>query len=166
MQDGVRIVLTRWSPMTAVGVLVATGVLVAGPLWALIDVDGTGERVFLVLLSAVFAIPLLWALWRTPKAMRGMGIAVDHEGVHEFDGGRTDTVLWSDVERVGFGAYSGSYRGLRTKSLPGFEVYRKGRSEAVIRCTLSPHGSHAADLEQAVRRFHPELWAGPFTHDR
>jgi hypothetical protein len=36
--------------------------------------------------------------------MRGTGIAVDSTGLHEFDGGRSETVPWSDVDRVGFGA--------------------------------------------------------------
>jgi hypothetical protein len=71
--------------------------------------------------------------------MRGTGIAVDSTGLHEFDGGRSETVPWSDFDRVGFGARTREYhRGLKTRSLPAFEVYRKGQQQAAIRCTLSP----------------------------
>ena len=166
MEEGVRIVLTRWGPATAAVALLVTGALAAGPLWAFVDADTTGERAFLGVVSLAFGLPFLWALWRTPRAMRGMGIAVDSTGLYEFDGGRIETVPWSDVDRVGFGAYSRNHRGLKTRSLPAFEVYRKAQQQPVIRCTLSPYGDAAPRLERAVRQYHPELWAGPFTHDR
>jgi hypothetical protein len=166
MTSGQRIVLTRWSPVTAAVTIVITVVLAAGPLIALRTAETVGERVFLSVLGVVFGAPLLWALWRTPKALRGMGILVDDTGIHEFDGKRTDTVAWSDIARVGFGSYSRTYRGLRTKSMPGLEVYRKGDDEPAFRCTVSPYGKDAELIEQAVRRFHPELWSGPFVHER
>lgn len=165
-QAGERIVLTRWSPVTAAVVLLVTGIFAAGPILALLNADTAGERVFLVMLSFTFGAPFLWSVWRAPKAVRGMGITVDCTGIHEFDGGNADTVAWSDIERVGFGAYSRPYRGIKTRSTPAFEVYRRGRQEPEIRCTLSPYGGDAERIEQAVRRFHPDLWAGPFLHER
>ena len=158
--------LTRWSAGTAAVALLVTGVLAAGPVWAFATADRTAERIFLGLVSVVFGAPFLWTLWRTPKAVRGMGISVDDRGIHEFDGGIVATVEWPDIDRVGFGSYSRRYRGLKSQSLPAFEVYRKGQQEPVIRCTLSPFDDNAARLEEAVRRRRPDVWAGPFTHER
>jgi hypothetical protein len=164
---GVRIVLTRWSPLMALGVLVVTAVLAAGPLLALRSGDHTTlERAFLVALALVFAAPFVWTLWRIPKTLRGMGILVDDIGIHQFDGRQTDTIAWADIAKVGFGSYSRTYRGIKTKTMPGLEIYRKGDDEPSVRCTISPYGKDAELVEAAVRRIHPELWAGPFLHER
>lgn len=157
--------LTRWNPATAAVALLFTGVLAVGPVLALLDADGRGEMVFLGLLCAVFGFPFLWTLWRVPKALRGMGIEIDADGIHQFDGRRVETIRWADVEKVGFGAYSRSYRGLPTRSMSGFEIYRKGDVDP-MRWTVSPYGEAAVRIEQAVRRFRPDLWTGPFTHQR
>ncbi|HEX2287085.1 MAG TPA: hypothetical protein VHI10_20060 [Mycobacterium sp.] len=161
-----RIVLTRWSPAMAFGVLVVTGVLAAGPLWVLLNDSHTlVERIVMGVFSVLFAIPFLWTLWRIPKTVRGMGVAVDHKGIHPFDGKRTDTIAWSEIARVGFGSYSRAYRGIKTKTMPALEVYRTGDDEPALRYTISPYGKDAERIEAAVRRFHPERWAGPFTHE-
>jgi hypothetical protein len=113
----------------------------------------------------LFTIPFLWTLWRIPKTLRGMGILVDDAGIHQFDGKHTDTIGWSEITKVGFGSYSRTYRGIKTKTMPGLEIYRKGDDEPSFRCAVSPYGTDAVLIEQAVRRIHPELWDGPFTHD-
>ena len=163
---GARIVLTRWNAATAAVALLLTAVLAAGPLLALLTAHSTGDRILLGIVTAVFGAPFLWTLWRIPKAMRGMGIAIDDVGISEFDGGNVATVPWSEVERVGFGSRSRRYRGLKTTSPAAFEVYRQGESEAAIRCSVSPFGDHAERLEEGVRRFRPDVWAGPFIHER
>lgn len=133
--------LTRWGPGTALGVVVVTAVLAAGPLLGLRNADSTVEKVFLGVLSAFFAAPLVWTLWRLPTVMRGMGVDIDEVGVHPFDGRRTETIAWQDITRVTFG--------------PGFEVYRRGADEPAFRCTLAPMSGHAQRLEEAVRRYRP-----------
>jgi hypothetical protein len=164
---GVRIVLTRWSPLMALGVLVVTAILAAGPLLTLLSGTGTRvEQIFMGILTAVFAVPFLWTLWRIPKTLRGMGIAIDEAGIHPFDGKTTDTIPWSDIAAVGFGSYSRNYRGLKTKTFPGLEVYLEGVDEPSFRYTVSPYGQHAEDIERAVRQYRPEVWAGPFVHER
>jgi hypothetical protein len=162
---GERIVLTKWSPLMALGVLLTTGVLAAGPVLALRDAETVPERVVLGVLTAVFALPLLWSMWRIPNTLRGMGIAFDHKGIHSFDGWRTQTFLWSDIARVGLGSYSRTYRGMKTKCTPAFEIYVNGADEPTFRHALSPYSEDAARLEDVVRRFHPELWGGPFLHE-
>lgn len=161
---GERIVLTKWSPLMALGVVVAAGVFAAGPVFALRDAETLAERVAAGLLAAVFALPLLWVLWRTPNALRGMGIAFSHVGIQSFDGWRTQMYPWPEIARVGLGSYSRTYRGMKTKSTPAFEIYIINSSEPAFRHALSPYTEDAARLEDAVRRFHPELWGGPFTH--
>jgi hypothetical protein len=163
---GVRIVLTRWSPLMALGVLAVTAVLAVGPLLALLDADTLTERIVMAVLTAIFAIPFVWTLWRIPKAVRGMGITIDEIGIHPFDGKTTDTIAWSEIAAVGFGSHSRAYRGIKTKTMPGLEIYVKGDDEPSFRYSISPYGNNAERIEQAVRRFHPEVWAGPFTHER
>src|SRR3569623_1434092 len=107
----VRIVLTRWSPLVALGVLAVTTLFASGPLLALVSADSVVERIFLGLVGVLFAAPLGWALWRTPKMLRGMGFDVDAAGIHPFDGGRGDFIAWTEIDKVGFGASSRRYRG-------------------------------------------------------
>ncbi|MCV7243207.1 hypothetical protein H7J83_10685 [Mycobacterium mantenii] len=54
---------------------------------------------------------------------------------------------------------------MKTKSAPAFEIYLAGTDEPVFRHALSPYTEDAARLQDAVRRFHPELWGGPFLHE-
>jgi hypothetical protein len=136
-----RIVLTRWGPGTALGVVVVTAVLAAGPLLGLRNADSTAEKVFLGVLSAVFAAPLVWTLWRLPAVMRGMGVDIDEVGVHPFDGRRTETIAWQDITRVTFS--------------PDFEVYRRGADDPAFRCALSSMNGNGHRLEEAVRRYRP-----------
>ncbi|HJT94200.1 MAG TPA: hypothetical protein VJ777_20075 [Mycobacterium sp.] len=165
---GERIVLTRWSPLMALGVLAVTAVLAAGPLFTLLSGAGTrGEQIFMAILAAIFAIPLLWTLWRLPKVLRGMGIAVDETGIHPFDGKASETITWSQIAAIGFGSHARTYRGLKTKTMAGLEIYVKGANAAdCLRYTVSPYGKDAELIERAVKRFHPELWGGPFLHER
>lgn len=164
---GERIVLTRWSPLMALGVLAVTAVLAVGPLFALLDADTRTERIVMAMFTGVFAIPFLWTLWRIPKTLRGMGITIDETGVHPFDGKATDTIAWSEIAAIGFGSYARTYRGLKTKTMAGLEIYVKVADPPdCVRHTVSPYGKDAERIEQAVKRFHPELWGGPFLHER
>lgn len=149
----------------ALGVLVTTGVFAAGPVFALRDADTLPDRIGFGLLTVVFALPLLWALWRIPHTLRGTGIAVDHKVIHSFDGWRTETFAWSDIACVGLGSHSRTYRGMKTKSTPAFEIYIKGAGEPAFRHVLSPYTEDGARLQDAIRRIHPELWGGPFVHE-
>jgi hypothetical protein len=161
-----RIVLTRWSPLMALCVLVITGTLAVGPLLSLLNAHTVTDRVTMGLLTAVFSAPFLWTLRRIPKTLRGMGIAVDHNGIHSFDGNDTATYAWSDIARIGFGSYARTYRGIKTKTMPALEIYLKGAETPAHRVTISPYGQYAKRIEEAVVRFHPELWGGPFLHER
>lgn len=149
----------------ALGVLLVTAVFASGPLLALRTAETPLERIVLGLLGVLFAIPFGWALWRTPRVVRGMGLDIDAAGIHPFDGGRTDSIPWVEIDRVGFGAYSRRYRGIKTRTMSAFEIYRIGDDEPAQRFTVSPYGSDAERIENAVRRFRPQVWAGPFTHE-
>jgi len=185
-----RIVLTRWSPWMAFGVLAVTAALAAGPLITLLSGTTTRvEQAVMGVLTVVFAIPFLWTAWRVPKTLRGMGIAIDDEGIHPFDGRRGDTIEWSEIAAVGFGSYEGTYRGIKTKTLSALEIYltqpdfaagrrrirgdwhrvdpaAAGYSSGCFRYNVSPYGDDAARVENAVRRYRPQLWSGPFVHER
>lgn len=187
---GERIVLTRWSPLMALGVLAVTATLAVAPLLTLMSGTGTRvEQAFMGVLTAIFAIPFVWTLWRVPKTLRGMGIVIDQEGIHPFDGKRTDTIAWSEIAAVGFGAYPGTFRGVETRTLSALEIYlnhedydaghrrirgdwhavappAKGYSSGCFRYTVTPYGNDAVLVEKAVRRYRPQLWSGPFVHQK
>ena len=178
-----RIVLTKWSPLLAIGVLFVAASLWVVPLLGLILVPRSRtEAITYGVLTAVMAIPFLWVVWRIPATVRGMGIAIDDIGIHPFDGKRTDTIAWPEIAGIGFGSYAG-------KSVQGLEIYltqadhaaghprlrgnwqrveppAAGYSTGCYRYTVSPHGRDAERIERAVRRFHPERWSGPFVHER
>jgi hypothetical protein len=185
-----RIVLTRWSPLMALAVLAVTATLAVGPLLTLLSGTGTRvEQALMGVLTAFFAIPFLWTLWRVPKTLRGMGIVIDDEGIHPFDGRRADTIAWSEIAAVGFGSYSGTYRGMQTRTLSALEIYlthedyaagrrrirgdwhqvkppAKGYSSGCFRYTVTPYGNDADRVEKAVCRYRPQLWSGPFVHQK
>ena len=188
--SGERIVLTKWSPLLAAGVLFVAASLWVVPLLGLILVPRSRtEAITFGVLTAVMAIPFLWVVWRIPATVRGMGIAVDDIGIHPFNGNRTDTIAWPEIAGVGFGSYAGSNRGMTTKSRQGLEIYlthadhaarhsrlrgdwqsvdppAAGYSAGCFRYTVSPFGKDAERLERAVRRYRPGLWSGPFLHGR
>ncbi|MBO0680935.1 hypothetical protein JRC04_25995 [Mycolicibacterium sp. S2-37] len=180
--------LTRWTPALAVVMLSVTAMLWVWPLLDAVCGDyNRGERIFLGVVAAVLAIPFLWVCWRVPKVTRGMGVEIDAEGIHPFDGKRTATIAWHEIAAVGFGAYVGRHRGGTTRRLSGLEVYlmdtayasnhpalkgdwqpvpppERGLSAGCYRFTVPPYGPAAARVEQAVRRYRPAAWRGPFTH--
>jgi hypothetical protein len=183
-----RIVLTRWTPGLALFLVGVTASLWVIPLVnALRGAHGRGEQVALFAASAVLAIPFLMVCLRAPKVLRGMGVEFDGEGVHPFDGRRTDTIGWHEIAAVGFGSHLGSHRGGTTRRLTGLEIYlvdeaylrdhprlagdwhvlappAPGLSAGCFRFTVPPYGPAAVRVEQAVRRFRPQAWQGPFTH--
>ncbi|BBY19409.1 hypothetical protein [Mycolicibacterium litorale] len=185
-----RIVLTKWTPGLAVFMVAVTALLWLFPLISAFRGGyNRGEQVMLAVVSALLAVPFLWVCWRVPKVLRGMGIEVDTEGIHPFDGKRVDTIAWHEIAAVGFGAYAGTHRGGTTRRLAGLEVYLMdtarihghprlsgdwqevappavGLSAGCYRFTVSPYGPAAARVEQAVRRFRPQVWRGPFLHHR
>ncbi|MBB2774414.1 UNVERIFIED_ORG: hypothetical protein GGE11_005369 [Mycolicibacterium obuense] len=189
MTSGDRIVLTRWTPGLALSMVVFTALLWVVPLVEAFRAgDDRGERISFGVASALLAIPFLWVCLRIPKTLRGMGIEVDEDGVHPFDGARTDTIAWHEIAAVGFGARIGTFRRASTRRLTGLEIYltdaahasrhprlehdwqdlappARGLSAGCYRFTVSPYGAAAQQVERAVRRFRPHLWRGPFVHE-
>ncbi|MGW0159679.1 hypothetical protein ACWDUN_10200 [Mycobacterium sp. NPDC003323] len=185
-----RIVLVKWGPGLAVGALVATAALWLVPLGYLLAGSYTGTDLVLRCLGiAVLAVPFGWVAWRVPKTLRGMGLIVDAAGIHPFDGGVVDTIGWHEIAAVGFGSYTGTYRGMQTKTMAGLEIYladsarvadhprlrndwqavaapTPGLSDGCFRYTVSPYGDAGARIEAAVRRHRPQQWMGPFLHAR
>jgi hypothetical protein len=43
-------------------------------------------------------------------------------GIHPFDGKRADAITWSEIAGFGFGSYSRTHRGLKTKTVPALEI--------------------------------------------
>jgi len=188
--SGERIVLTKWNPPLAVLMLSLTAMLWVAPLvGAVYGEYHRGESIVLAVISAVLAVPFLWVCWRVPKMLRGMGVEIDADGIHPFDGRRTGSIAWHEIAAVGFGEYLGRFRGTTTRRLSGLEVYltdagytaghpgvrgdwhevappEPGLSAGCYRFTVSPYGDAAQRVEQAVRRFRPQVWRGPFTHQR
>lgn len=180
--------LTRWSPALALFMSVITALPWVIPLAEAVRGDRTdGERIVLGVMAAVLAFPFLWVCWRVPKVLRGMGIEIDAEGIHPFDGMRTGTIPWHQIAAVGFGGYVGRYRGGTTRRLSAFEVYltdvtlrashpgmdgdwhsvappESGLSAGCFRFTVSPYGQAAERIERAVARHRPQAWRGPFSH--
>ncbi|WP_304119163.1 hypothetical protein [Mycolicibacterium bacteremicum] len=189
MSDAERIILVRWSPALAVGVLAAAATLWLVPLGHLLAGSYAGADLMLRWLGvAVLAVPFGWVAWRVPKTVRGMGLTIDSAGIHPFDGRTVDTIGWHEIAGVGFGSYIGSYRGLQTRTMAGLEIYltdtaqaanhprlgndwqrvgspAPGLSAGCFRFTVSPYGDAGARIEAAVRRHRPHLWLGPFAHD-
>ncbi|MCF6387473.1 hypothetical protein L2K20_10845 [Mycobacterium sp. MBM] len=184
-----RIVLVRWSPALAAGMLAASAAFWVVPLGYLLTGSYRGADLALRWLGvAVLAVPFLWVAWRVPKTLRGMGLAVDAIGIHPFDGATVDTIAWHEIAAVGFGSYARTYRGLQTKTMSGLEIYltdatlaaghprlrgdwhelpapAPGLSAGCYRFTVSPYGDAGARVQAAVRRHHPQRWLGPFLHD-
>lgn len=179
--------LVKWSPALAAGVLGFTALLWLVPLAAVLGSDEPSTGGWIA--AAVLALPFAWVCWRAPKALRGMGIEFDAEGIHPFDGWRTGTIAWPDVAAVGFGSYASRHRRLPRATVAALEVYltatatadahprlrndwqpvappAPGLSAGCFRYTVSPYGAHAAAVERAVRRFRPGAWSGPFEHVR
>ncbi len=178
--------------MGAVGLLAAMAFLVACPLWPLLSDTGTRiEQVLTVVLrTPPLAVAFGWMLWRITKSLPGMGVTVDHNGISPFDGRRTDTINWSEIAGIGFGSYPHAEGGLNTRALPGLEIYfRKtddaathprlhgdwqvveapvdGFSARCFRYIVSPSaGKRPSASRRRCAGFHPELWAGPFVHER
>jgi hypothetical protein len=140
-------------------------------------------------LAALLALPFLVVVRRVPAMLRGMGVEVDGEGVRPFDGRRSTLVQWSDIAGVGFGSDVVYRYGTKRPSVPAFEVYLRHADDAArfpglrsdwrtarapaedlsagcFSYRLSGSGTTAERLEAAVRRHRPELWRGPFVHDR
>lgn len=184
-----RIVLVRWSPALAAGVLAVTAVFWVVPLGYLLTGSYGGADLVLRWLGVgVLAVPFLWVARRVPKTVRGMGLAVDANGIHPFDGATVDSIGWHEIAAVGFGSYARTYRGLQTKTMSGLEIYLTdaalaadhprlrgdwqeltapgpGLSAGCFRFTVSPYGDAGARVQSAVRRHRPQLWMGPFVHD-
>lgn len=187
MTDTERIVLVKWSPALAAGVLAVTALFWLVPLGYLIAGSYTGSELLLRWVGvAVLAVPFLWVAWRVPKTVRGMGLTVDAAGIHPFDGGVVATIGWHEIAGIGFGSYTGRYRGLVTTSMAGLEIYLSpgatadqrlrgdwqpvgapapGLSDGCYRYTVSPYGDAGARIEAAVRRHRPQVWLGPVLHD-
>lgn len=184
-----RVAIARWSVPIAVGLVVVTGVIVAGWIVALLGASGTKERVTLGVLTALFALPFLLVVRRVPRMLVGMGVEVDAEGLRPFDGRRSTLIPWSDVAGVGFGFDMVSRHGIRRPSAAAFEIYLRHADDAArypgLRSDWRPAAAPADDLsagcftyrlaaasdssadqlEAAVRQYRPDLWTGPFTHD-
>jgi hypothetical protein len=182
-----RVVLVRWTPALASGVLGFTALLWLVPLIQVLRSDEPSMGGWIA--TAVLAVPFAWVCWRAPKALRGMGIEVDDEGIHPFDGRRTGTIAWRDVAAVGFGSNASRHRRLPRATVAALEVYLTGTATAdehprlrhdwqsvdppapglsagCFRYTVSPYGAQAGAVERAVRRFRPGAWSGPFEHVR
>lgn len=183
-----RIVVVRWTPALAAGILAVTATLWMVPLAYLLGGSYRGTDLALRWAGvAVLAVPFLWVAWRVPKTVRGMGLTVDAAGIHPFDGGTTDTIGWHEIAAVGFGSYAGTYRGLQTTTIAGLEIYltdatdaarhprlrgdwqeipapAPGLSAGCFRYTVSPYSDAGARVEAAVRRHRLQLWLGPFLH--
>ncbi|CDQ45147.1 MULTISPECIES: hypothetical protein [Mycolicibacterium] len=188
MNDAERIILVRWSPALAMGVLAGTAVLWVVPLSYLLSGSYAGAELVLRWLGvAALAVPFGWVAWRAPKAVRGMGLMIDAAGIHPFDGRTVETIGWHEIAGVGFGSYTGNYRGLQTRTMAALEIYltdaekttghprlrndwqqvatpAPGLSAGCFRFTVSPYGDAGARIESAVRRHRAHLWVGPFTH--
>ncbi|TFV60086.1 hypothetical protein E4P42_05790 [Mycobacterium sp. PS03-16] len=180
--------LTKWNVPVAVLMLSVTAMLWVFPaLEAGFGDYRRGEQIVLGVIAAVLAVPFLWVCRRLPKVLRGMGVEIDAEGIHPFDGARTGTIGWHEIGAVGFGQYLGRYRGGVTRRLSGLEIYlmdagytadhpglrgdwqevpapQPGLSAGCYRFTVSPYGDAARRVERAVQRFRPHVWRGPFTH--
>lgn len=178
----------RWSAALAAGVLAVTAVFWVVPLAYLLLGSYRGADLVLRWLGvAVLAVPFLWVVVRVPKTLRGMGLTVDAAGIHPFDGTRVDTIGWQEIAGVGFGSYARTYRGLRTRTMAGLEIYlidtaqanghprlrddwqevrapAPGLSAGCFRYPVSPYGDAGARVEAAVRRHRPQLWIGPVLH--
>jgi len=173
----------------AIGLVVATGVIFAGGLVAFLGASGVKERVTLGVVAAVLAVPFLLVARRVPSMLRGMGIEVDGEGVRPFDGRRSTLVPWTDIAGVGFGSDMVHRYGTKRPSAPAFEIYLRHAGEAdrfpglrsdwrpvqapaeelsagCFSYRLAASGPVGEQLEAAVRRHQPDLWRGPFVHDR
>lgn len=180
--------LTRWTPALALVMLAITAMLWVWPLLDAVRGDhNRGERIFLAAVATALAVPFLWVCWRVPKVLRGMGVEIDAEGIHPFDGKRTATIAWHEIAAVGFGAHASVYRGATTRRLDALEIYladtadaanhhdlgsdwhrvappEAGLSAGCYRFTVPPYGPAAARVESAVRRYRPQAWRATFTH--
>jgi len=173
----------------ATGLVVVSGGVFAAGLVVFLGASGTKERVTLGVLTALSALPFLFVVRRVPPMLHGMGVEVDSEGVRPFDGRRSTPIPWSAISGVGFGSDVVSRHGSKRPSVAAFEIYLSHADDAVgypgLRSDWRPVRAPAEDmsagcfsyrlsgfdaagerLEAAVRRHRPDLWRGPFAHDR
>jgi hypothetical protein len=173
----------------AIGLVVVTGAIFAVGLVAFVGASGVKERVTMGVLAALLAVPFLVVVRRVPPMLRGMGVEVDGEGVRPFDGRRSTLVPWPDIAGVGFGSDLVHRNGTKRPSAPAFEIYLRHADDAdrfpslrsdwrtvhapaedlsagCFSYRLATSGPAGEQLEAAVRRHRPDLWCGPFLHDR
>ena len=186
---GERVVIARWSVPMTIGLVAVTGGILAGWLVAFLGASGVKEGVTLGVLAALLALPFLVVVRRVPPMLRGMGIEVGDEGVGPFDGRHSTLIPWADIAGVGFGSDMVSRYGTKRPSAPAFEIYLRHTDAAArypglrsdwrpvrppaedlsagcFSYRLSASATTAEQLEAAVRRHQPDLWRGPFVHDR